>query len=78
MSASPPVLPSATLPRSRWWIVYAVLLGIVGGVLIYFAIKYDDQRRADHCLVAGIISGILSIVVPVALFSVAGVAGMFD
>ena len=66
MSAVPPPAPAVPdggadartkghlKPRSRWWIVYSVVFG--GGIFYYFALQYDDIRRAKHCLIAGIVS----------------------
>lgn len=41
-------------PRSRWWYVYSVLFG--GGILYYFALRYDDVHKARRCLWLGVIS----------------------
>ena len=69
MSAVPPSAPAVPdggagartegrlKPRSRWWIVFSVIFG--GGIFYYFALRYDDVRRAKHCLIAGIASLIL-------------------
>lgn len=61
-------------PRSRWWWLWAALSGITG-ILLYFALRYDDRRRARQCLWIGLISlavvyGPLLVVFPLAaLFS---------
>lgn len=83
MSTAPPTAPGAPdggvdareghlKPRSRWWIVFSVLFG--GGIFYYFALRYDDIRRAKHCLIAGIASLVLWYVVP-AIALAAGGAG---
>ena len=45
-----------------------------GGIFYYFALRYDDIRRAKHCLIAGIASLVLWYVVP-AIVLAAGGAG---
>lgn len=40
-------------PRSRWWYVFA-LLG--SGILLYFALRYDDIQKARRCFWLGVIS----------------------
>lgn len=61
-------------PRSRWW-----WLGSIGitGVLLYFALRYDDLHRAKQCLWIGIVSFAVypgSILIVVVL----GLLGTFD
>jgi Na+-driven multidrug efflux pump len=42
--------------RSNWWYLVPIIFdGIPGGVVAYFAIKYDDPRKAKNCLYLGII-----------------------
>jgi len=42
--------------RSNWWYLVPILFdGIPGGVVSYFAIRYDDPRKAKNCLYLGII-----------------------
>jgi len=42
--------------RSNWWYLVPLLFdGIPGGVVAYFAIRYDDPRKAKNCLYLGII-----------------------
>jgi len=42
--------------RSNWWYLVPILFdGIPGGVVAYFAIRYDDPRKAKKCLYLGII-----------------------
>jgi len=42
--------------RSNWWYLVPLLFdGIPGGVVAYFAIRYDDPRKAKNCLYFGII-----------------------
>ncbi len=42
--------------RSNWWYLVPIIFdGIPGGVVAYFAIRYDDPRKAKYCLYLGII-----------------------
>jgi len=42
--------------RSNWWYLVPIIFdGISGGVVAYFAIRYDDPRKAKNCLYLGII-----------------------
>ncbi len=42
--------------RSNWWYLVPIIFdGIHGGVVAYFAIRYDDPRKAKNCLYLGII-----------------------
>ena len=88
MSAAPPPPAPATpdsgvgspreghfKPRSRWWIVYSVIFG--GGIFYYFALRYDDIRRAKHCLIVGIASLILSFG-PLIAFGIADNLGLLE
>jgi len=47
---------SAARTRSNWWYLVPILFdGIPGGIVAYFAIRYDDPRKAKNCLYLGII-----------------------
>ncbi len=42
--------------RSNWWYLVPIIFdGISGGIVAYFAIRYDDPRKAKNCLYLGII-----------------------
>ena len=42
--------------RSNWWYLVPIIFdGIPGGIVAYFAIRYDDPRKAKNCLYLGII-----------------------
>ena len=69
---SEPPREGSLKPRSRWWLVYSALLG--GGILYYFALRYDDERRAKQCLWIGIIT----LAVYPGLMLAVGVASMLD
>ncbi len=41
--------------RSNLWYVLPIFLNIIGGVIVYFAIRQDDPSKAKNCLWLGII-----------------------
>ena len=51
---------SAVRTRSNWWYLVPILFdGIPGGIVAYFAIRYDDPRKAKNCLYLGIIISVI-------------------
>ena len=60
--------------RSNWWYLVPIFLGIIGGVIAYFALKNDDPQKAKKSLYLGIILTVIQIIVEVSLFS----AGIYD
>ena len=42
--------------RSNWWYVVALLGGIGAGLIIYFALRYDDALKARRCLYLGFVT----------------------
>ncbi len=49
--------------RSRWWYLVPIFYQVIGGIIAYFAIRYDDPKKAKNCLVLGIIISIVQIVI---------------
>ena len=47
--------------RSKWWYTLPIFLGIIGGVIAWFALKSHDKRLAKNCLTLGIIFNIIEI-----------------
>ena len=45
---------SAKRYRSRWWFILPLTLNLLGGIIAYFAIRYDDPDKAKNCLLAGL------------------------
>ena len=41
--------------RSNWWYLVPIFLGIIGGIIAYFAIRNDDREKAKKCLYVGLI-----------------------
>ncbi|SVC00425.1 uncharacterized protein METZ01_LOCUS253279 [marine metagenome] len=49
--------------RSNWWYLVPIFLGLIGGIVAYFALRNDDRRKAKNCLFLGIILGVIGIIV---------------
>lgn len=56
--------------RSRLWFILPLALNLLGGIVAYMAIRYDDPDKAKNCLLLGI--GIFALLLlPLALFGLA-------
>ena len=53
--------------RSNWWYLLPIFLGIIGGVIAYFAIRKDDLPKAKKCIYLGLILLAVGILVDVFL-----------
>ena len=53
--------------RSNWWYLVPIFLGVIGGIIAYFAIRKDDRKKAKKCLYLGLILGAIQIFVQLAL-----------
>ena len=49
MSTQPPKI------RSNWWYTLPIFLGVIGGVIAWFALKSYDRKLAKNCLILGIV-----------------------
>jgi uncharacterized membrane protein len=58
--------------RSNWWYLVPIFLGLIGGIVAYFALRNDDRRKAKNCLFLGIILGVMGITVNL-LFLTSGI-----
>jgi len=58
--------------RSNWWYLVPIFLGLIGGIVAYFALRNDDRRKAKNCLFLGIILGVIGIIVNL-LFVTSGI-----
>ena len=58
--------------RSNWWYLVPIFLGLIGGIIAYFALRNDDRRKAKNCLFLGIILGVIGITVNL-LFLTSGI-----
>ena len=52
-------------PRSNWWYLLPIFLGIIGGIIAYFAIRKDDPLKAKKCIYLGLILLAVGILVDV-------------
>jgi uncharacterized membrane protein YeaQ/YmgE (transglycosylase-associated protein family) len=50
-------------PRSNWWFLLPIFIGIIGGIIAYFVLRHDDPKKAKNCLYLGIIMAIIGIVI---------------
>ena len=41
-------------PRSNWWFLLPIFLGLIGAVIAYFVLRHDDPKKAKNCLYLGI------------------------
>ena len=60
-------------PRSDLWYILPILSGVIGGLISYFAIKYDEPKKARNCLFLGITLTMIPIIlmmIPLLIFSV--------
>ncbi len=48
--------------RSRMWYLVPIFLGILGGVISWFALRNSDRALAKNCLIVGVISSLLSLI----------------
>ena len=56
---------SAEKPRSNWWFLLPIFLGIIGGIIAYFVLRHDDPRKAKNCLYLAITLFVIGIVIQV-------------
>ena len=47
--------------RSNWWYLLPIFLGIIGGIIAYFAIRKDDRPKAKKCLYLSLILAAIGI-----------------
>jgi len=50
--------------RSKWWYLLPILFTIIGGIISFFAIRYDDPKKARNCLIIGIVLTITPLIIP--------------
>ena len=47
--------------RSNWWYLVPIFLGVIGGIIAYFAIRKDDRQKAKNCVYLGIILVVIQV-----------------
>ena len=53
--------------RSNWWYLLPILLGIIGGIIAYFALRRDDREKAKKCMYLGLILLAVGIILDLSL-----------
>ena len=48
-------------PRSSLWYLVPIFLGLIGGIIAYFALRNDDRQKAKKCLYLSLILGAIGI-----------------
>ena len=56
-------------PSNRLWYVVPVLFGILGGIATWFFLRRNDPILAKNCLLVGVISSAVSVLLYFALGS---------
>ena len=56
-------------PRSNWWFLLPILLGLIGGIIAYFVLRHDDPKKAKNCLYLGIILAAIGITINLLLLT---------
>ena len=51
--------------RSNWWYLLPIFLGIIGGIIAYFALRKDDHQKAKKCLYLSLILGAIGIFIQI-------------
>ncbi|KAF6241983.1 hypothetical protein C6988_10660 [Nitrosopumilus sp. b1] len=46
-------------PRSNWWFLLPIFMGLIGGIIAYFVLRHDDPKKAKNCLYLGIILAVI-------------------
>ncbi len=50
-------------PRSNFWFLLPIFLGLIGGIIAYFVLRQDDPKKAKNCLYLGIVLAIIGIII---------------
>lgn len=48
--------------RSKAWYILPILMGIIGGIIAYFAVKKDDPKLGKNCLIVGIVVFVINLI----------------
>ena len=56
--------------RSNWWYLVPIFIGLIGGIIAYFALRKDDPQKARNCLIIGGILTIINIIVSISLSAI--------
>ena len=50
-------------PRSNFWFLLPIFLGLIGGIIAYFVLRQDDPKKAKNCLYLGIVLAIIGVMI---------------
>ena len=53
--------------RSNWWYLVPIFLGVIGGIIAYFALRRDDREKAKKCMYLGLILLAVGIILDISL-----------
>ncbi len=56
-------------PRSNFWFLLPIFLGLIGGIIAYFVLRQDDPKKAKNCLYLGIVLAIIGILINMLVLS---------
>ena len=56
--------------RSSMWYLLPILVGMIGGIIAYLAIRKDDPRKAKNCIYIGLVMVLIGIIFNVLLLGV--------
>ena len=58
--------------RSSWWYLLPIFLGIIGGIIAYFAIRKDDLPKAKKCMYVGLVVFAIGIIIDLTVLTFTG------
>ena len=56
--------------RSSMWYLLPILVGMIGGIIAYLAIRKDDPRKAKNCIYIGLVMVLIGILFNIMLLGV--------
>ena len=56
-------------PRSNFWFLLPIFLGIIGGIIAYFVLRADDPSKAKNCLYLGLALAAVGILLNIILMA---------
>ncbi len=66
-------------PRSNFWFLLPIFLGLIGGIIAYFVLRNDDPKKAKNCLYLGIVLAIIGILLNLlVIFQIPGIEQGFN
>ena len=61
--------------RSNWWYLLPIFLGVIGGIIAYFALRRDDREKAKKCMYLGLILSAVGFLLEIFLAGVTDTTG---